>query len=274
MAGHSKWANIKHRKQAVDAKKSVAFARISREISVLAREESNPEINTKLRKALEKAKTLGMAKEKIQRVLEKSTSLEKENWEEVLYEGYGPFGTAFLIKATTDNRNRTASELRLIFSRAGGNLGQVGSVQWMFERLSFFSLNLSSQEQKSQEKSLTAEELVEKILEELTLTSFDFQINRRAGQSSKTEAKIEAKAELEIFCGYPDYQKLFSFLKELELDFETETSYIPREPIKIKSQEQAVRLKKLLQSLDENSDMQNFYSNFSLEKAINLASLE
>jgi len=247
MAGHSKWANIKHRKQSTDAKKSSVFTKISREIFVLAKKEKNPELNPKLRKAIEKAKVAGMGKDKIQNAIKKSSLafVNKENWESIVYEACGPFCSAFIISAITNNKNRTASELRLIFSRANGNLGRSGSVQWMFERFSLFSLDLDFLEKK-----ITPEKLIEEILGNLGLEDFDFLVDSKE------------KNSLEIFANYSDYQKIFEFLEKLNLDFNAETSYLPREPIKIESQEQIKQLEKLVGKLEENDDIQKLDYNF------------
>lgn len=134
MAGHSKWANIKRRKEKVDAQRGRTFTRVAREIMVAARQGGgDPANNVRLRLAVERARSVNMPMESIERAIKRGTGeLGAGALEEIVYEGYGPGGTAILLRAMTDNRNRTASELRYLFSRHGGNLGEAGCVAWMF----------------------------------------------------------------------------------------------------------------------------------------------
>ena len=136
MAGHSKWASIKHKKAATDAKRGKLFTKLARAITVAAREGGgDPAGNHTLAAAVEKAKSYSMPKDNIQRAIDKGTGEgEAGTIERVLYEGYGPAGTALLVEALTDNRNRTGSEVRNAFDRHGGNLGEPGSVAWQFEK--------------------------------------------------------------------------------------------------------------------------------------------
>ncbi len=138
MSGHSKWATTKHRKAAQDAKRSALFSKLSRNITVAAKEggDPNPENNASLAAAIEKAKGYSLPKDKIKTAIDKAFGSGKDaaNYETVIYEGYGPAGIAFLCEALTDNRNRTAADVRSAFSHAGGNLGTSGSVSYMFEK--------------------------------------------------------------------------------------------------------------------------------------------
>jgi YebC/PmpR family DNA-binding regulatory protein len=137
MAGHSKWASIKHKKKAVDAKRGQLFTKLSRAITVAAREGGgDPEANSSLALAVQKARDASMPKDNIERAIAKGTGAdsEAEAYESVVYEGYGPGGVAILVEALTDNRNRTGSEIRHIFTRSGGSLGEPGSVAWTFEK--------------------------------------------------------------------------------------------------------------------------------------------
>jgi YebC/PmpR family DNA-binding regulatory protein len=135
MAGHSKWANIQHRKGRQDAARSKLFSKLSKEITVAARMgDPDPEKNPRLRLAIKDAKSQSMPKDNIERAIKKSQSGDAEDYEEVRYEGYGPGGVAVIVEAMTDNRNRTASNVRSTFSKQGGNLGESGSVIFMFER--------------------------------------------------------------------------------------------------------------------------------------------
>jgi YebC/PmpR family DNA-binding regulatory protein len=136
MAGHSKWASIKHKKKAVDAKRGQLFTKLSRAITVAAREGGDPDANPSLALAVQKARDASMPKDNIERAIAKGTGADSDAdaYESVLYEGYGPGGVAILVEALTDNRNRTGSEIRHLFTRSGGNLGEPGSVAWTFEK--------------------------------------------------------------------------------------------------------------------------------------------
>lgn len=135
MAGHSKWANIQHRKGRQDAARSKLFSKLSKEITVAAKMgDPDPEKNPRLRLAVKEAKTNSVPKDVIERAIKKSSAGEGDDYEEIRYEGYGPNGVAVIVEAMTDNRNRTASNVRSIFSKNGGNLGETGSVGFIFER--------------------------------------------------------------------------------------------------------------------------------------------
>src|ERR1700728_1560535 len=137
MSGHSKWATIKHKKAATDAKRGKAFTRIIKEIMIAARNGGDPDMNPRLRTAIAAAKAVSMPADNIKRAIMRGTGeLEGGQIDEILFEGYGPGGAAVLVNVATDNRNRTVSEIRHVFSKNGGNLGEQGSVSWMFERKS------------------------------------------------------------------------------------------------------------------------------------------
>ena len=136
MAGHSKWANIQHRKGRQDAARSKLFSKLSKEITVAARMgDPDPDKNPRLRLAVKEARANSMPKDNIDRAIKKATGGDAENYEEIRYEGYGPNGIAIIVEAMTDNRNRTASNIRSTFSKRGGNLGETGSVAFMFDRM-------------------------------------------------------------------------------------------------------------------------------------------
>src|ERR1700736_1984082 len=135
MSGHSKWATIKHKKAATDAKRGKSFTRIIKEIMIAARNGGDPDMNPRLRTAIVAAKAVSMPADNIKRAIMRGTGeLEGGQIDEVMFEGYGPGGAAVLVQVATDNRNRTVSEIRHVFSKNGGNLGELGSVAWMFER--------------------------------------------------------------------------------------------------------------------------------------------
>ena len=136
MAGHSKWANIQHRKGRQDAARSKLFSKLSKEITVAAKMgDPDPEKNPRLRLAVKEAKSVSVPKDGIERAIRKSQSGDAENYDEIRYEGYGPGGVAVIVEAMTDNRNRTASNVRSTFTKNGGNLGETGSVGFMFDRM-------------------------------------------------------------------------------------------------------------------------------------------
>ena len=136
MAGHSKWANIQHRKGRQDALRSKLFSKLSKEITVAAKMgDPDPEKNPRLRLAVKEAKAASMPKDNIERAIKKSQAGDSEAYEEIRYEGYGPGGIAVIVEALTDNRNRTASNVRSLFTKYGGNLGETGSVAFMFDRM-------------------------------------------------------------------------------------------------------------------------------------------
>jgi len=146
MAGHSKWANIKYRKEAADAKKGKLFSKLAKEITVAAREGGgDPEVNPRLRQAIEKAREANMPMDNVERAIKRGTGeLPGVNYEHVVYEGYGPGGVAVLIEALTDNRNRTTSEIRNIFTKKGGNMAGAGSVSWIFHRKGLITVEKSA----------------------------------------------------------------------------------------------------------------------------------
>src|SRR5579872_1578737 len=150
MSGHSKWATIKHKKAALDAKRGKSFTRIIKEIMIAARSGGDPDMNPRLRTAITAAKAVSMPADNIKKAIMRGTGeLEGGQIEEVMFEGYGPGGAAVLVMVATDNRNRTVSEIRHMFAKNGGNLGEQGSVAWMFERKSqiLFPLDKATEEQ-------------------------------------------------------------------------------------------------------------------------------
>ena len=158
MAGHSKWSNIKRKKAKVDAERGKIFTKIAKEISVAAREGGgDPAANFRLNAAIQKAREANMPNDNIERAIKKGTGeLEGVNYETVVYEGYGPEGTAVLCNVLTDNRNRTAGEIRYLFSRYNGNLGESGCVSWMFERKGMLVVDLEETGQEEEDILLMA----------------------------------------------------------------------------------------------------------------------
>ena len=146
MSGHSHWATIKRKKGANDAKRGQLFSKLIREMAIAAREGADPDGNVRLRLVVNKAKSAGMPKDMIERTIRRGAGLDKdaEACEELMYEGYGPHGVAMMVKVTTDNRNRTVSDIRRIFTRAGGNLAESGAVAWNFEQKGYISIPVTN----------------------------------------------------------------------------------------------------------------------------------
>ena len=239
MSGHSKWAGIKHRKAAQDAKKGKMFTKIVKELSVAARcGGGDPNANPRLRLAIQRAKDINMPSDNIERAIKKGTGeLEGVSYEEVTYEGYGPAGVAIIVEALTDNKNRTTSEIRNIFSKKDGNMAGSGSVNWMFEKKGYFLINKSTID----EDSLTAIAL-EAGAEDLT----------QEGDS------YEVKTQLQ------DFEKVKKILekKGVKLDV-SEITMIPKSTIKITDEKAKVVLG-LVEALEEHDDVQNVYANFDI----------
>jgi len=243
MAGHSKWANIRHRKAAQDAKRGKLYTKLAREITVAAREGGgDPEFNPRLRAAIEKAKKFNMPKENIERAIKRGTGeIAGETYEEVTYEGYGPGGVAIIVKCLTDNRNRTASEVRHAFSKHGGNLGTSGCVSWMFERKGVIKVS------------------AEKFDEETVMM-----------------AAIDAGAddvvrEDEHFVVYTQPQDLENVRKALidggiEVE-EAKLDLIPTTTTRVEG-ETAEKVLKLLMALEDLDDVQEVYSNFDMPEEV------
>ena len=247
MAGHSKFKNIMHRKGAQDKKRAKIFSRLGREISVAVKEGGpDPEKNIRLRSAVGSAKSLNMPKDNIERAIKKGEGNDPDsNYEEVRYEGYGPEGVAIIVEALTNNKNRTAAEVRSIFSKYGGNLGETGSVSFGFKRLGSITLNKSN---------INEEELFDFIVEN---GSEDYELN---------------EDEYNIYCDQKTLHQLNQ--KIIEKFGQTNfTGLIWKSENEITvSKDKADTLFKLLNILEENEDVQAVSSNFDVSDEI-LASL-
>jgi len=240
MAGHSKWANIKHKKEKEDARRGKLFTKLSRQISVAAREGGpDPAANARLRLAIEKARAVNMPMENIERAIKRGTGeLEGANYEELIYEGYGPGGVAIMLEIMTDNRNRTASEVRHLFSRYGGNLGETGCVAWMFERRGLIT------------------------------------IDRRSVQDEDALLLAAAEAGADDVKSNDDQFEVYTDPDVLEQakEYLTQAGYtiasagltmIPKTSVQVVG-EDAARLMKLLDALEDHDDVQEVYANFDV----------
>jgi YebC/PmpR family DNA-binding regulatory protein len=241
MSGHSKWHSIKHKKGRADAKRGKAFTQVIREITVTARlGGGDPGFNPRLRLAVDKAKALNMPKDNIDRAIKKGTGeLEGFNLEEVVYEGYGPGGVAVLIEATTDNRNRTVSELRHLFSKYGGNLSEAGSVAWMFQKKGYLVV---------EQGKIGEEELLEIALE--------------AG----AEDVDEDGSNWEIVTPPESFEGVRQALATKNVPIAVQQiSMIPQSNVKLEGKS-AVQMLRLMEALEDHEDSQNVWANFDIEE--------
>ncbi len=243
MAGHSKWANIRHRKAAQDAKRGKIYTKLAREITVAAREGGgDPETNPRLRAAIERARKFNMPKENIERAIKRGTGeIAGESYEEVTYEGYGPGGVAIIVKCLTDNRNRTAAEVRHAFSKHGGNLGTSGCVSWMFERKGVITV---SAEKYDEEEIMMA--AIEAGADDVIKEEEKFVIYTEPSSLEDVRKGI-VNAGIEI--------------EEAKLDL------IPTTTTRVEG-ETAEKVLKLLMALEDLDDVQEVYSNFDMPEEV------
>jgi YebC/PmpR family DNA-binding regulatory protein len=245
MAGHSKWANIKRQKERVDARKGKTFTQLSRAIIVAARNGiPDPAGNFQLRTAIEKAKAAGIPNENIDRAIAKGAGTfdSGSSLEEIRYEGYGPGGVAILIEALTDNRNRTAADLRVAFSKNGGNLGETGCVGWMFDQKGVIRI----------EGSIDEETLLESSLEG-GADSYEMFDNEDEGRGAEVFTEVVNLDNLNktlLKAGFP--------VKEMEI------RWIPNNTIEISDIDRARFLLKLVDALEALDDVQSVTANFDL----------
>ena len=234
MAGHSKWANIQHRKKAVDAKRGKVFTRVNRELSVAAREGgSDPDANPRLRLAIQKANAANMPKDNIERTIKKAAGeLEGVTYEEIRYEGYGQNGVAIMVDTLTDNRNRTVAEVRHAFSKAGGNLGTDGSVAYLFDKIGVINFAPGTSEDEVMEVALDAgaDDIVTEddgsIEVVTTPEGFADVVSamEEAGLES-ANAEVTMRASLEVEVDVETAQKVLRFLDALEDLDDTQAVY-------------------------------------------------
>jgi len=241
MSGHSKWAQIKHKKASTDVKKGKAFTKVVKEISIAARlGGGDPEGNPRLRTAIEKAKEINMPSDNMKRAIMKGTGeLPGTTYEEGIYEGYGPRGVALLISVLTDNRNRTVSDVRHILSKNGGNLGETGCVSWMFEKKGYILV----------EKSKVDEDTILSV----------------ALDSGADDVKSDPKEDNYEIISSPE--KL-SFVKEslekraIPLSF-AEITMLPKSYVHLEGNA-ADQMLRLIDALEDHDDVQNVYANFDI----------
>lgn len=245
MAGHSKWAQIKHKKAAVDAKRGKIFTKIAKEITVAVRlGGKDPEMNPRLRTVIAKAKGVNMPNDNIERAIKKGTGeLADFQYEEITYEGYGPGGVAVLVEAMTDNKNRTVSEIRHLFSKYNGNLGETGCVSWVFEQKGYFVFDGTD---------ITEDELMEIAIE--------------AG----AEDVRNDDGSLEVITDPADFEKVKEAFDKKGLKYSVaEVTKIPKNYVEIKDKD-AENMIKLFDALEDHDDVQNVYANFDIPDDVKL----
>ncbi|HOJ30770.1 MAG TPA: YebC/PmpR family DNA-binding transcriptional regulator [bacterium] len=243
MSGHNKWASIKHKKMATDARRGKMFTKIIREIMMAAKlGGGNPDSNPHLRMAIERAKNINMPNDNIQRAIKKGTGEEGGVMlESVGYEGYGPGGVAILVETLTDNKRRTAAEIRSIFSRHSGNLGESGCVSWMFERKGVVTLK---------NKEIDEEKLLSLVLD-----------------AGAEDLKLDNDV-FEIVCAPDKLESVKKILEENKISTESASvNLIPKNTVRVEGKE-AEQLLKLLDELEEHDDVQNVHSNFDIPDAL------
>lgn len=242
MAGHSKWKNIQHRKGRQDAQRAKIFTKISKEIFVAARAGgSDLTTNLRLRMAINKAKENNMPNDNIDRTIKKATGeLEGVTYEEITYEGYGPAGVAVMVEILTDNRNRTAADIRHLFSRNGGNLGESGCVSYLFDKKGMITIN---REDTEDDEDTVMMEALEGGAEDFEATEDSYEIKTAPDQFESVKEYLESK-------GY----KLSS----------SEVTMIPQTTVSLSGND-AEKMLKLMDQLDDNDDVQNVYANFDID---------
>lgn len=240
MSGHSKWHQIKHKKLAADAKRGKLFSKLIREISVAARMGGgDPEANPRLRKAISEAKANNMPQDTIQRAIDRGTGkIAGEQYEEVIYEGYGPGGVAVLVEALTSNRNRTVSELRHIFSRHGGNLGESGCVSWMFHKKGYILVPRGS---------LSEDEI--------------FTLALDAGAE---DVRTDDEGNYEIITSVEDFDAIVEKLKQASVPLTTaQITMMPQSYVRLEGKD-ATAMLKLMDALEDHEDVQRVSANFDI----------
>jgi len=240
MSGHSKWANIRRKKEKVDTQRGKLFTKLAREIIVAARAGGgDPETNLSLKTAIQRAKEANIPNENIQRAISRgSGETGGADYEEVIYEGYGPNGVAIMLQILTDNRNRTASEIRYLFSRNGGNLGEAGCVSWMFERK---GLIIVSREEFDDEDTLLLVAL------------------EAGAEDVKTE-----KESFEIVTSPDDFEKVKKMLELNKIPVaDAQITMIPQSSLQL-CENDSEQLLRLVDALEDHDDVQEVYANFEI----------
>ena len=247
MAGHSKWANTKHRKARVDAQKGKIFTKIAREITVAAREGGDDiNANFRLRLAVQKARENNMPNDNIQRAIQKGLGgSEGSSFEQANYEGYAAGGVAVMLEVMTDNRNRTVAEIRHIFSRHGGSLGESGCVSWMFSRKGFITVSKS----------------------DLSMDEDDFMLI--ALEAGAEDVKSEDDDTYSVTSEIDSFEEIKQKLQDEGITISSsEVTMLPSNSISITDADMAGKIIKLMEALDDHDDVQNVYANFDMPEEL------
>lgn len=243
MAGHSKWNNIKNKKGKEDAKRGKIFTKLGRYIMVAAKEGgSDPDYNPALKAAIDKAKAENMPNDNIERAIKKGAGeLGADNFEEIIYEGYGPSGIAVFVECLTDNRNRTAPEIRHAFDKCGGNMGQSGSVTFMFDRKGIIAIE--------REDSIDEDELTMLAIE---LGAEDFEVEEEG---------------FEIITATEDFNNVRNGLADAGYQFAmAELSYVPQTTVELTSADDIKNMERLIDMLEDNDDVQAVHHNWEMDE--------
>ena len=240
MSGHSKWNNIKRKKEKTDAAKAKIFTKIGREISVIVKNGgANPNENSKLKDAIAKAKAANVPNDNIERIIKKAAGDgEANNYEELIYEGYGPCGVAVVVETLTDNRNRTAGEMRHYFDKCGGNLGQSGSVMFMFDRNGIIRI-----ESEGLDEDTVMEDALDAGADDFNYDGDVFEISTDPNTLGGVRDALEDKGD--------------SFIS-------AEVEYIPQTMTAIDDEEASLKMEKLIDMLEENDDVQAVWHNWDM----------
>src|SRR5213080_3849989 len=245
VSGHSKWSSIKHKKGAADAKRGKLFSKLSRAIIVAAKEGGpDPAGNLALANAIEKARSYSMPKDNIERAIARGSGADTdaESFEQVIYEGYGPNGVAILVEALTDNRNRTAADVRAAFAKHDGNLGGSGAVAWLFERRGVILVDAD----RADEDELTLA-AAEGGADDVTRDGSTFQV------TSAPEALVSVREAIE----------------DAGIEIESaELTMVPKTTIELADESAAKKVLRLVDALEENDDVQDVYANFDIPEQV------
>ncbi len=238
MSGHSKWNNIKAKKEKSDAARGKIFTKIGREITVCVKQGGgDPAVNSKLKELIAKAKSLNVPNDNIERVIKKASGQgDTEEYENIVYEGYGPSGVAVIVDTLTDNRNRTAGDLRHYFDKYGGNLGQTGSVSWQFHKKGVIVIN--------------GEDVVEDEIMEL-------------GMDNGAEDVVVDGEAVELTCEPDDFNTLYDAVSQAGYEvLSAEVAMVPENYIAIDSEEGRINMQKMLDVMEDDDDIQNVWHNW------------
>ncbi|MFC1655863.1 YebC/PmpR family DNA-binding transcriptional regulator [Patescibacteria group bacterium] len=245
MSGHSKWHSIKHKKGAADAKRGKIFTVHAKLITIAAREGGgDPDMNPSLRTAIDNAKTANVPNANIERAVKRGTGADKDGIEisEVMYEGYGPAGTALYIQAVTDNKNRTVASVKSILSKNGGNMGGAGSVAYLFHQKGLILIKAEAAKH-----------------EDLELTAID---------SGAEDIKIEGDTA-EVYTNSKDLHNVKKKMEEGGFEIESaEIAFIPENEVKIEEEDKAKKVLKLMEALEDDEDVTNVFSNFDIPEEL------